>query len=124
VTTWDRIDTAEMAFICAILRRAAAQQERQFYENTDASAKGEAGRRATALLAAAAHLAAPKAPAPAWREIAPNGRIASDSAAIDRIAHWLCDPEWGVGMLEDIADVITATGRDLTGTDEPTWARH
>ncbi|SOD72868.1 hypothetical protein SAMN05892883_2191 [Jatrophihabitans sp. GAS493] len=124
MTTWDEIANAEKAFIRATLRRTAAQQERLFYDATDASAKGQAGRRATALLAAIDQLTAAPPPAPLWREIAPNGRIASDSAAIDRIAHWLCDPEWGLGMLEDIADVITSTGRDLTGAHEPTWARH
>ena len=36
----------------------------------------------------------------------------TDAAALDLIAHWLRDPDWGVGMLEDIAAVVSTTGRD------------
>jgi hypothetical protein len=39
----------------------------------------------------------------------------TDAAALDLSAHWLHDPDWGVvGMLEDIAEVVGTTGRDLT----------
>lgn len=49
----------------------------------------------------------------------------SDSDALDRIAQWLRDPDWGVGMLEDIAEVVARTGRDLSNdSGEPTWERH
>jgi hypothetical protein len=57
----------------------------------------------------------------------------TDDAALDLIAHWLRDPDWGVGMLEDIAAVVATTGRELasiTDPDDPTspgrstWPRH
>ena len=51
-------------------------------------------------------------------------RRSADEGALDEIAHILRHPEWGVGMLEDIADIITQTGRDIAGTGEPTWLRH
>lgn len=45
--------------------------------------------------------------------------------ALDYIAEMLRDPDWGVGMLEDIARIVTATGRNLDNPDEvPTWDRH
>jgi hypothetical protein len=47
-----------------------------------------------------------------------------DGRALDAIAHMLRDPDWGAGMLEDIAELVTGTGRSTTGTDEPTWDRH
>ena len=40
----------------------------------------------------------------------------TDAVALDVIAHMLRDPEWGVGMLEDIADITSATGRSIQGT--------
>jgi hypothetical protein len=54
----------------------------------------------------------------------------SDAAALDEIAYMLRDPAWGVGMLEDIAEIVKATGRDLSeiigedGEAVPTWDRH
>ena len=57
----------------------------------------------------------------------------TDDAALDLIAHWLRDPEWGVGMLEDVAEVVAATGRDIAHQPDPedptspglaTWPRH
>jgi hypothetical protein len=57
----------------------------------------------------------------------------TDDAALDLIAHWLRDPDWGVGMLEDIAEVVATTGRtvapitDPADSDSPgraTWPRH
>ena len=48
-----------------------------------------------------------------------------DSEALDRIAEWLRDPDWGVGMLEDIADAVERTGRDLSNdSGDATWERH
>jgi hypothetical protein len=49
-----------------------------------------------------------------------------DAAALDAIAHMLRDPEWGVGMLEDIAELVADTGRSCKETcaacDHPaTW---
>jgi len=49
---------------------------------------------------------------------------ATDAAALDAIAKMLRDPEWGVGMLEDIADIVSRTDRDIAGNGEPTWDRH
>jgi hypothetical protein len=41
---------------------------------------------------------------------------------IDRVLH---DPEWTVGMLEDIADLVTQTGRNLENpSGDATWMRH
>lgn len=56
----------------------------------------------------------------------PVARAASDASALDRIAHILRDPEWGVGMLEDISEIVAGTGRSIANLpgDEPTWGRH
>lgn len=49
----------------------------------------------------------------------------TDAQAVDTVAEMLRDPDWGVGMLEDIADVCTRAGRDLSNpNEEPTWDRH
>jgi hypothetical protein len=47
-----------------------------------------------------------------------------DARALDAIAHLLRDPEWSAGMLEDIAEIVVATGRDIEGDGAPTWERH
>ena len=48
-----------------------------------------------------------------------------DALALDAIAHWLRDPDWGVGMLEDIAAAVAVTGRSLENeTGDATWDRH
>ena len=62
----------------------------------------------------------PGAPVPApQRELA-------DAAALDRIQQILRDPEWGVGMLEDIAALVKVTGRSVEDYPDgrPTWERH
>ena len=38
-----------------------------------------------------------------------------------RISYMLSDPEWGVGMLEDIAEI---TGSDPNPDEAPRWDRH
>jgi len=55
-----------------------------------------------------------------------DARSISDEAALNYIAHMLRDPDWGVGMLEDIAELIERTGRTVDNLpgDEPTWERH
>jgi predicted RNA-binding Zn-ribbon protein involved in translation (DUF1610 family) len=45
-------------------------------------------------------------------------------AALDAIAQLLRDPRWGLAMLEDIGELVTRTGRDLTGDGSTTWHRH
>jgi len=40
----------------------------------------------------------------------------ADKNALDRIAEMLRDPDWGVGMLEDIADIVRETGREIETT--------
>ena len=40
----------------------------------------------------------------------------TDAEALDAIAHMLRDPEWGMGMLEDIDQWVTATGRSTAET--------
>ncbi len=61
---------------------------------------------------------------PMVRAIAASGG-GRDAVALDTIAAILRDPEWGAGMLEDIADVVASTGRSLANASgEATWARH
>lgn len=49
-----------------------------------------------------------------------------DTAAMDAIAEMLRDPEWGVGMLEDIDGIVRRTGRstDNYPDERQTWERH
>ncbi len=52
-------------------------------------------------------------------------RTAEDRNALDAIAYMLADSEWGVGMLEDIADLVRTTGRSIANpTGVSTWDRH
>lgn len=57
-------------------------------------------------------------------------RAQKDAAALDSIARMLQHPDWGVGMLEDIDEIITSTGRSTAtryGADGEaigTWGRH
>lgn len=55
-----------------------------------------------------------------------DGRTVTDDVALNRIQEMLRDPEWGTGMLEDIADIIRATDRavDDYPDQRPTWGRH
>ena len=55
-----------------------------------------------------------------------GGQAVANAGALDVIAEWLRDPEWGVGMLEDIAEAVVATGRDIQNypDERPTWGRH
>lgn len=48
----------------------------------------------------------------------------ADAIALDRINHILSDPEWGVGMLEDICAIVRGTGRVDVSEGRPTWDRH
>ena len=45
-----------------------------------------------------------------------------DTPALDRINAILSDPEWGVGMLEDICAIVRGTGRDEVAGAR--WERH
>ena len=49
-----------------------------------------------------------------------------DRGALEAIAEMLRDPEWAVGMLEDIAEHIRATGRSVDNYPDgrSTWIRH
>lgn len=49
-----------------------------------------------------------------------------DTRALDLIAEMLRDPRWGVGMLEDIAELVERTGRTTANYDDErsTWGRH
>ena len=53
-------------------------------------------------------------------------RTAEDAPALDDIAEMLRDPDWGVGMLEDIAAIVSQTGRptDSYPDESATWSRH
>ena len=54
----------------------------------------------------------------------PQRSLSLDAAGLDQIADILRDPEWGVGMLEDIAAIVDETGRDTEGDGRSTWHRH
>ena len=52
-------------------------------------------------------------------------QASDDATALDAIAHILRDPDWGVGILEDVAAIVHDTGRSLDNpTGEATWMRH
>lgn len=46
--------------------------------------------------------------------------------ALDAIAEMLRDPQWGAGMLEDIAELVQKTGRTVDNypDERSTWIRH
>jgi hypothetical protein len=48
----------------------------------------------------------------------------SDAAALNLIARLMCADEWPISGLEDIAEIVRATGRTIT--DDPTaeWPSH
>lgn len=50
----------------------------------------------------------------------------TDENALDQIAACLRTPEWFVSMLEDIAEIVQRTGRDLADEPDPTqwWTKH
>jgi hypothetical protein len=53
----------------------------------------------------------------------------TDDQALDAIAWILTDPEWAPGMLEDIGNIVAATGREIAtvtvdGEAVRTWDRH
>lgn len=54
------------------------------------------------------------------------GRELTDAVVLDRIAEMLRDPDWGSGMLEDIWDLVTKTGRSIESYPDgrSTWNRH
>lgn len=55
----------------------------------------------------------------------PGVMLVNDHIAVDLIADMLLDPDWGVGMLEDIEIIVAATGRDRGNPfGVPTWDRH
>lgn len=49
-----------------------------------------------------------------------------DADALNRIQEILRDPDWGVGMLEDIAEIVGTTGRVCEDYPDgrSTWLRH
>jgi hypothetical protein len=55
-----------------------------------------------------------------------TGDSITDANALEQIAEILRDPEWGVGMLEDIAGLVAKTGRLIEDYPDsrPTWERH
>ncbi len=60
-------------------------------------------------------------------EIKPAPMTAAlDRKALDEIAEMLRDPQWGVGMLEDIGEIVTGTGRSIDDYPDgrSTWGRH
>ncbi len=55
----------------------------------------------------------------------PATDAARDAQALDRIAHMLRNPAWEVGMLDDIAELVGRTGRNVDGDGIlSTWDRH
>jgi hypothetical protein len=57
------------------------------------------------------------------REIVGHEFRADDGSSLDRINEMLSDPEWGVGMLEDICAIVRSTGRAENPKAKP-WSRH
>jgi hypothetical protein len=48
--------------------------------------------------------------------------LARDADALDRMNAILSDPDWGVGMLEDLHEILRSTNREkIAGA---TWDRH
>lgn len=49
-----------------------------------------------------------------------------DCLTLDKIQEILRDPDWGVGMLEDIGDLVGRTGRSIEDYPDgrSTWERH
>lgn len=70
-------------------------------------------------------IARPEAPMAGWGITLVRADDA-DAKALDEIQEMLRDPRWGVGMLEDIRDIIERTGRSCKNysDDRPTWGRH
>ena len=38
-----------------------------------------------------------------------------------RLSYMMSEPDWGVGMLEDVAEIV---GKDPNPDNEPRWERH
>lgn len=52
-------------------------------------------------------------------------RTFSDAEILDRIAYLLSAPEWpGASGMEDIAELVMLTGRDISDNPDVEWARH
>jgi hypothetical protein len=48
-----------------------------------------------------------------------------DKLALDKLARLLRAPEWpGASGLEDVVEIVAATGRDLTKDPSVDWPRH
>lgn len=54
------------------------------------------------------------------------GTRLTDQQALDEIQEMLRDPEWGVGMLEDIRELVERTKRSCANypDERATWGRH
>lgn len=63
---------------------------------------------------------------PATEDVIVGVIVQGAEAALDEIAEMLRDPDWGAGMLEDIADIVRRTGRSVENypDERPTWGRH
>lgn len=48
----------------------------------------------------------------------------SDAAALDLIARLMCAEEWPISGLEDIAEIIRATGRTISDDPNADWPSH
>jgi hypothetical protein len=55
-----------------------------------------------------------------------RGGPLTDAPALNEIQEMLRDPEWSVGMLEDIRELVNRTGRSCENypDDRQTWGRH
>lgn len=52
-------------------------------------------------------------------------RTFSDAEILDRIAYLLSAPEWpGASGMEDIAELVVLTGRDISDNPEVEWRSH
>ena len=61
--------------------------------------------------------------APFHAKLLTSTREADDGRALDEINEILSAPEWSVGMLEDICEIVRATGREEVA-DPPEYLAH
>ena len=58
-------------------------------------------------------------------EVDEGRRPMTDKDCLDALAHLLQAPEWpGASGMEDVAELVAATGRDLTEVPDREWERH
>lgn len=57
--------------------------------------------------------------------MARSERVISDQRALDNLALMLSAEEWpGASGMEDVAEIVAKTGRDIEQPNAPEWERH